>query len=211
MPRSPGVIVLRAEALLGQGQPGRARDLLRAARDEQPDQVELWTALALLADRHETHESSLAILQRAQSRLGHRIELSLARIQHWADRGGPDAPRAGRDRARGGEPSQGGPRTAPFEPLRCVATARRRPLGRPGPRAVGAATSAGSDPPLLAIRAGAQEGDDAAMRLALDRLRAIEDDPQTPGETEGALGAAAALVTCSGRLGAVLEARSSRR
>lgn len=61
------MIVLRAEALLGQGQPGRARDLLRAARDEQPDQVELWTALALLADRHETHESSLAILQRAQS------------------------------------------------------------------------------------------------------------------------------------------------
>ncbi len=154
-PRSPGVIVVRAEALLGQGQPGRARDLLQAARDEQPDQVELWTALALMADRHETTESALAILQQAESRLGHRIELALARIQCWAERGDRHAPCAGRDRARGGEPVRGGPRTAAFEPVRRVAPGRRGPVSRSDPGAVGAATSAGPDPVLRAIRAGA--------------------------------------------------------
>jgi tetratricopeptide (TPR) repeat protein len=186
MPRSPGVTIVRAEALLGQGQPGRARDLLRAARDQQPDQVELWTALALIADRHESTESALAILQQAESRLGARIELSLARIQHWAERGGQEAPRALAEIEREATSRPADDQDRLLASL--FDASLRVGDGRSADRILGQLVRRRPRDPALRFsqfERALQDGDDAAMRLSLDQLRAVEDDPQTPGEIEG--------------------------
>jgi tetratricopeptide (TPR) repeat protein len=86
------VAVLRAEALVAQDQLDQARDLLEARRQAQPDQVELWTALAAVLDRQGQADRALAILDEAGQRLGDRMELRLARARHWADRRGTAEP-----------------------------------------------------------------------------------------------------------------------
>ena len=53
-PGSSEVPLLRAEALAAQGQWDHARILLVKARDQRPDQVELWISLVELADRRDT-------------------------------------------------------------------------------------------------------------------------------------------------------------
>ena len=50
VPGSIEVAILRAEAYVAQGQAGRAVVMLKKTRDQQPDQVELWIALAELAN-----------------------------------------------------------------------------------------------------------------------------------------------------------------
>ena len=88
------VTTLRAEALAAQGRLDQARDLLEKAVAKQPEQVDLWVALANLAGRGEKPEAALAVLDDARKRLGDRIELRLARIGYWARRGGDGAPAA---------------------------------------------------------------------------------------------------------------------
>src|SRR5712692_6045614 len=50
-PDAVEVTILRAEALVAQGQLDRAHEVLVQARDRRPKQVEFWAALAALADR----------------------------------------------------------------------------------------------------------------------------------------------------------------
>jgi tetratricopeptide (TPR) repeat protein len=185
---STGVAVLRAEALVAQGQPGRARDLLKAARDAHPDRIELWIALAELADRHETAESALVILRDAEGRFGHRVALQLGRIQHWASRGGTRAPQGlaqlERDLANWTEGDQ-------ELLLRGLADAYLR-TGDPGAanRLVGRLVE--RRPLDLGLRftqfeLALQLGDEAAMKHILDELQAIEAEPQSPEKKAGPL------------------------
>jgi len=77
---SPELVILRAESQMAQGQPERARDLLRHSRDQFPDKVEFWTALAELANRQETPAAALSVIEEAQRRLGDKVDLRLARL-----------------------------------------------------------------------------------------------------------------------------------
>jgi tetratricopeptide (TPR) repeat protein len=188
LPGSPAVTIWRAEALVGQGRPQWAWTLLMKARDEQPDRVELWTALAELADRHETPQAALSILQEAEDRLGPRVGLFLARIQHWASRGGPEPSRELADLERRLASLPAGDR----EPV-------RRGLSDAYLR-IGASDAAGrilgqlvrQRPQDLGLRLSQftlalQVDDETAMGQVLDEIRALEDDPRTPEVTEGSL------------------------
>ena len=66
--------LLRAEALVAQHQPEPARDVLVQARARRPQQVELWTALAALADQLGKSDEGTQILNEARKRLGDRVE-----------------------------------------------------------------------------------------------------------------------------------------
>ncbi len=128
------------------------------------------------------------ILQEAERRLGHRVEVQLARIRHWANCGGAQAP----------------PSLAQFEhDLASWTAADQEALLRGLADAylrIGDAVAASRvlsqlverRPGDLSLRStqfeqALRSGDDAAMRLILDELRAIEDEPQTPERTEGVL------------------------
>jgi tetratricopeptide (TPR) repeat protein len=91
---SSEVILLRAEALVGSGQGERAGELLKKARDRQPARIELWIAMAELALRREMPGAAQTILEEARQRFGDRVELRLAAASRWAKRGGPEAARA---------------------------------------------------------------------------------------------------------------------
>jgi cellulose synthase operon protein C len=90
-PTSTELSILRAEALVAQDQPDRARDLLVKARNQQPDQAELWIALGELADRQASPKTALTLFQEVERRLGDRVEVRLARANHWARSGGVEA------------------------------------------------------------------------------------------------------------------------
>lgn len=91
VPRPPEVVVLRAEALAARDQTERGLDLLVAARDKEPKQVELWIALASFTGRLEKPEAALLVLDEAQQQLGDRVELRLARAPYWAARRNDEA------------------------------------------------------------------------------------------------------------------------
>jgi predicted Zn-dependent protease len=82
-PKSSDVVLLRAEVLAARKEFQQAADLLNAARDADPDRVELWTGLAAVTDRKSGPEAALAILDEAQRQLGDVVELRLARARHW--------------------------------------------------------------------------------------------------------------------------------
>ena len=94
LPESTEVIILRAEALVAQGHHDQAQRELATSKDRQPKKVELWIALSELADRGEPREDALKILDDAECQLGDRIELRLARANHWARAGGASASKA---------------------------------------------------------------------------------------------------------------------
>jgi tetratricopeptide (TPR) repeat protein len=110
MPEAIEVPLLRAEALVAQGQPDAARDLLEKARGARPDQVAFWEALALLALREGKPEAAAKVLDEARQPLGDRLELRLAWAAYWASRGGPEAATGlaelEKDRERFGDPEQ---------------------------------------------------------------------------------------------------------
>jgi tetratricopeptide (TPR) repeat protein len=80
---APALVIARAEILLAQGQLEAANQLVQKAVDQHPEQVDLWITLASLADRQGKAQESLSLLDKAQQRLGDRIELRLARGRHW--------------------------------------------------------------------------------------------------------------------------------
>jgi tetratricopeptide (TPR) repeat protein len=94
------VTLLRADALAARGELDRAGDLLRQARDKQPDQPGPWIALANLAGRQGKPDGVLSILDQARRQLGDRVELRLARASYWSQRGGDEARKALEDLAR---------------------------------------------------------------------------------------------------------------
>jgi tetratricopeptide (TPR) repeat protein len=85
------VVTTRVEILAASDQLGRAQELLEKARDQHPDQVELWTTLAVVSERQRKAQEALSILDQAQQRLNDRVELRLARAAYWQRRGGPEA------------------------------------------------------------------------------------------------------------------------
>jgi tetratricopeptide (TPR) repeat protein len=92
-PNAPEPTILRAEVQLAQGHADRARELLRNARDRQPDRIEFWIALAEFAAKRETPEASLSVIDEAERRFGKRVELRLARIVPVIRRDGAKAGR----------------------------------------------------------------------------------------------------------------------
>ena len=62
---SPEMKILRAEVLVAQNLPDRAREMLVKARDGHPDQVEFWIALSELADRQGSGQTALSLLDGA--------------------------------------------------------------------------------------------------------------------------------------------------
>jgi tetratricopeptide (TPR) repeat protein len=94
MADSSELVILRAESQTAQGHPAHARDLLRQSRDRYPDRVEFWTALAELANRQETPEAAMSVIEEAQRRLGDRVDLRLARLLALIKRGGAGASHA---------------------------------------------------------------------------------------------------------------------
>jgi tetratricopeptide (TPR) repeat protein len=86
--------LLRAELLAAQDRLEAARRVLESARDHHPKAIELWAALAGLAERQGDPAQTLAVVEEAQRRLGDTVEVRLLRAQYWAQRGGAEA-RAG--------------------------------------------------------------------------------------------------------------------
>lgn len=85
------VAVLRAEVLVAREQIGPARQLLEAAVQQFPKDVDLRVALANLATREGKPERALATLDDARGQLGDRVELRIARIAGWVAQGGEKA------------------------------------------------------------------------------------------------------------------------
>jgi tetratricopeptide (TPR) repeat protein len=84
-PEAVEIPLLRAESLVAQGQPDRAREVLLHARDRRPKQVEFWTALAALADRQGKPEDVVQILNEAEKQAGDQVEIRLAWAQWSTD------------------------------------------------------------------------------------------------------------------------------
>ena len=107
LPDSVESPILRAQVFAAQGQFGRARDLLTTTRSSQPDRVEPWTALAVLAAQEGKAETTLTVLEEAERQLGDRVELRLARAWYWSWHRGPDATKALEKLAQGLEKFEG--------------------------------------------------------------------------------------------------------
>ena len=100
-PNSVTVTLLKASTLAMRGQLKEARTLLDKALDANPDQVELWATLADLVRRQESPAAALAVLDKAQARLGDRAELRLARIIPLLQQGGDGMRQALQDLEKG--------------------------------------------------------------------------------------------------------------
>lgn len=87
-PKAPATLTLHAEVLAAKGELSAAGDLLQAELANQPDQVELWIALAGVRMRQGKPDAALEVLKKAQSRLGDSLTLRLALVSHWSQRAG---------------------------------------------------------------------------------------------------------------------------
>ncbi len=96
-PASVEPTVLRAEALVAQGQVDQARKVLREARDRRPDQAPLWVAgIELEADAGKA-DAADALLKQAEEKMSGRVEWPLARVGLLARRGRAALPDVGRE------------------------------------------------------------------------------------------------------------------
>ncbi len=86
--------VLRAQSLAARGDFAKAREVLNVSLLNDPSQVEVWTALADLIDDNEKSKEALTILDKAQAKLGDKVEFRLARAAYWAKRPGATAHQA---------------------------------------------------------------------------------------------------------------------
>ena len=84
LPASPQVPILQAELLYAQGQADEAVNILTAAIEQQPDQLQLRTILSNLYARQGDLEKSDAVLDEAQSELGDTVGWRLVRAQRLA-------------------------------------------------------------------------------------------------------------------------------
>jgi tetratricopeptide (TPR) repeat protein len=96
-PEGTEVLLLRVESLAARERLEEARKLLqdrvqRERRNHRPVKVELYTALAALAERQGPVEEAGPILAEARKEHGaNNVELRLAEIQYWSLRHTPDA------------------------------------------------------------------------------------------------------------------------
>ena len=85
------VSMLRANVHIVRNQLDEARQEIASAIERHPDLVDLWVALAAIAERQGPPEEALNQLAKAEQRLGQRVELMMARARYWGRRGGPQA------------------------------------------------------------------------------------------------------------------------
>lgn len=90
-PDSQDVPLLRAEVLFAQGKPQQADELLVKASRNKAGTEAIWSARAELAARQQKWSEAMAILDEGQKQLGDKLELRLARMRLWAQRGGEKA------------------------------------------------------------------------------------------------------------------------
>ncbi|MBX6312993.1 MAG: tetratricopeptide repeat protein [Isosphaeraceae bacterium] len=176
-PAAVEVLILRADALIAQGQLDRARHLLEQARERQPDRIELWAASALVAEHQRQPAEALSLLDQAQQRLGDTVELRLARCGYWTRHPGDEAREAlaslSQDLANFADKDRD-------RLLEGLAGAYSR-LGEPQAAAQLWGQLAERRPNDVRVRvlwfeAALRGGDEAAMRRALDDLRRLEGE-----------------------------------
>ncbi|MEN6405152.1 MAG: tetratricopeptide repeat protein [Thermoguttaceae bacterium] len=85
------VAVMRSDMLMAQNRVAEAEALLTEAQAKQPDQLELWTALASLAERREDWKKAEALLADAEKKFGDTVPLRLAKAQFFVRRYGQKA------------------------------------------------------------------------------------------------------------------------
>ena len=171
------VVMLRAESLAAQGRLDQARGVLDKAIEAGPDQVDLWVALASLVGRGADPEEAQRVLDRAAARLGDRVELRQARVDHWARRGGDAAPAALASLEQGAEKFDAEGVAA----LRRELAAAYARLGRPQDAARLWRALAASQPEDLGARLALfdlarRAGDTAGAEAALEQTRRIEGE-----------------------------------
>jgi tetratricopeptide (TPR) repeat protein len=103
LPDAVEVSRLRAEILAAKGQLEPARQLLEAACQKQPREVNLWVARAALAQREGKPAEATRLLAEARRQLGDRVELRLAHLRSLPAGPGPEAAAALADLAKGVE------------------------------------------------------------------------------------------------------------
>ena len=92
--------LLRADVLVARNQPESAREELEQAHRGQPERVELWIALAGLAEQQGRTAEALRLLDEAGRRFGDRADLYRARVRFWSRREGAEARHALADLGR---------------------------------------------------------------------------------------------------------------
>ncbi len=93
-PDAMDTALLRADFFWAKGDPAAARARLEAVRKHDPQRVEPWTSLAILAGRQGKPRRPSAVLDEARRQLGDRVELRFARAEYWARHGGDEARKA---------------------------------------------------------------------------------------------------------------------
>ena len=81
--------LLRVDMLTGKGQIAEARSLLSMAQSTAPKNLNYRVALARLADVEKKGAEALVILDQAEKDLGPSLDITLARLDHWTQQGGP--------------------------------------------------------------------------------------------------------------------------
>ncbi len=174
---SSRVAILRAEAMVAQGQIDQARALLDKAIAKAPDQVDLWVALANLVGRGEQPEKTLSVLDDAREKLGDRVELRQARVNYWARKGGDEAYPALKETETGSEALDPEGLVALDRDL---ATAYSR-LGKPADaerlwKQVAEILPDDLDARLALFQLALRSEDRTAVAEALDQIRRIEGE-----------------------------------
>jgi tetratricopeptide (TPR) repeat protein len=178
--RSAEAAVLRAEILMGQGKLEEAKDALEKARDQQPDKVELWVALADLDTFRNKGYGVLRLLDEAERdpKLAGRVELRLARAHYWSTRKGDPEAAAALARLTDGMDKLGADDQA-----RLLSGLAEAQYQAGNPAAARALLAEMARRPqfhndlrvrLLLFDLAAKAGDEAGMRQALDEIRAAE-------------------------------------
>lgn len=85
-PESVAISILRAEVLFAKDKLEETEQLLLDARDKKPEEVELWVALAALAQRQRDWDPAAKYLDDAEKQFGRSVPLRLARAQYYARR-----------------------------------------------------------------------------------------------------------------------------
>ena len=91
VPDSPMIVILRAEALMGQDRADEAETLLVESRDKNPEQVAYWRALVTMAYRKDNFDEAEKILAEIEKKFGDTPEQRIAQAQYLLRRHGREA------------------------------------------------------------------------------------------------------------------------
>jgi tetratricopeptide (TPR) repeat protein len=89
--QTEALTLLRADLLAARGQHAEARTLLVKAQTANSRGLRYRVALARLADVERKGNEAIEILDKAEGDLGPSLDIALARLAHWLERGGIEA------------------------------------------------------------------------------------------------------------------------